>query len=205
VEHEVCVCVFIYVCVPLPMDRCIVRNLELISNIHTHTHTLTHTQNKASIQGGGCLGHQCCKALRPPDQRRHVPLHLGVSLCVCARVCECMSPPHSHCHSLTHSQTHTHTHTHNQSTNGRVKYPGLVLREILSQASRVGDTVNNTQTISNIKKACVGAPGPNGLQNCETAVFASAQMGTYYPKVKLCVCMYVCVLLGLGIVESVTV
>ena len=116
---------------------------------------------------------------------------MGVSLfCVygCVCVCACVFSP-----SLPPSLTHSLTTTHTTSTNGRVKYPGLVLREILSQSSRAGDTANNTQTISNIKKGCVGAPGPNGVQNCETAAFASAQMGTYYPKVRVCVCVCVCV------------
>ena len=65
--------------------------------------------------------------------------------------------------------------------NGRVNYPGLVLREILSQSSRIGDTANNTQSIHNIKKACGGVSGGGG--KCETAAFASSILGSYYPKV----------------------
>lgn len=63
----------------------------------------------------------------------------------------------------------------------RVSYPGLVLREILSQSSRIGDTANNTQTIHNIKKACGTMAGAGG--KCETSAFASSIMKNFYPKV----------------------
>ncbi|EWM22223.1 hypothetical protein Naga_100312g6 [Nannochloropsis gaditana] len=69
----------------------------------------------------------------------------------------------------------------------RVSYPALVLREILSQSSRIGDTANNTQSIHNIKQACESIAGVGA--KCETSSFASSVMKNFYPKVTYYDCL----------------
>ncbi|TFJ81912.1 hypothetical protein NSK_006580 [Nannochloropsis salina CCMP1776] len=69
----------------------------------------------------------------------------------------------------------------------RVSYPALVLREILSQSSRIGDNANNTQSIHNIKQACESIAGVGA--KCETSSFASSVMKNFYPKVTYYDCL----------------